>query len=503
MAQKKVADLFNKEYAAMANKIPQYIGTSDTSNIVDVTWRTDQVVQQFIIGLEELLKPLEKSGSLETGFVAGSVTKANLTQAVTNVIKNIKTGGGTYGKNLQLQAWNFKDIKAGSFFLKRAKGGTGLTFRFISSGKGANTGANDTKLNKVSFDMREAIYKEWLKKANSMFSKLPKAGRVNKRRTKAQGIITKHTNQAHEHNTTKGALMVGLLKELRPNVSLNYFTTTLDVIDQIESNIQLDYGRNFKKGKIGKYSFRYFIDISIRKNKAGSEESDISTIKAKQTTRAVNDLFVKQYGRIGAALRKISGSIPPDSQIIQDSIHDIVIPLTKGGKPDRRFKVVKKLSAKKFKKFSDNFEGKRGTDGKASKTKTVSVTLAASTKLRPQKKKRKDTDDLLSLRALINKRLGAEVRRNMGRPALENRTGDFSNSVELMDLRETKGGISGAYTYTLTGGGRSKNRQGVYQTFENGGRWPEGYNPKPLISKSIRNLALQYTEQKFTSLRRT
>ena len=82
----------------------------------------------------------------------------------------------------------------------------------------------------------------------------------------------------------------------------------------------------------------------------------------------------------------------------------------------------------------------------------------------------------------------------MGRPALRNQTGRFSNSVEVTDLRETKAGISGDYTYQLS----------PYETFENTGskRWPSGYNPKPLIAKSIRNLALQYTEQKLTSLRR-
>ena len=48
-------------------------------------------------------------------------------------------------------------------------------------------------------------------------------------------------------------------------------------------------------------------------------------------------------------------------------------------------------------------------------------------------------------------------------------------------------------------------RAWCYQTFENTGqrRWPLGYNPKPLIAKSIRNLAMQYTEQKLVSLRRT
>ena len=103
--------------------------------------------------------------------------------------------------------------------------------------------------------------------------------------------------------------------------------------------------------------------------------------------------------------------------------------------------------------------------------------------------------DLLKLKKQINKRLPAEVRRNMGRPALINQTGRFSNSTQLLSLRPTAAGISGEYTY----------QRNPYETFENTGsrKWPNGYNPKPLIAKSIRNLALQYTEQKLTSLRRT
>ena len=92
----------------------------------------------------------------------------------------------------------------------------------------------------------------------------------------------------------------------------------------------------------------------------------------------------------------------------------------------------------------------------------------------------------------------------MGKPALTNRTGIFSNSAELVSLRQTKAGLSGEYTYMRTGGGTSKNRGGVYETFENTGKykWPAGYNPKPLIAKSIRDLAINYTTQKLVSLRR-
>lgn len=98
--------------------------------------------------------------------------------------------------------------------------------------------------------------------------------------------------------------------------------------------------------------------------------------------------------------------------------------------------------------------------------------------------------ELNKLMTQINRRLPAEVRRNMGRPALINRTGTFSNSVELTGIRQGPKTLIGTYTYQAN----------PYRTFENEGvrQWPNGYNPKPLIAKSIRNLAEQYTVEKFT-----
>ena len=126
---------------------------------------------------------------------------------------------------------------------------------------------------------------------------------------------------------------------------------------------------------------------------------------------------------------------------------------------------------------------------------------------KPGAKKRKTGRDQLNLakiQAAINTRLPAEVRRNMGKPALTNRSGTFSNSPEIIKMRRTPKGLTADYTYLKTGGGTPPrgNQPGVYQTFENSGRWPVGYNPKDLIKKSIRELAVQYTDEKFVQLRR-
>ena len=500
MSQQKVAAYFNRQYTAAAKKIPQFIGTSSTVNIVDTTWRTNEVVEQFKIGLVELLTPLEKDGTLEPGFIKGFVTNAKIESAVKLVIRNIKAGGGNYPKQLQLKPWSVTTAKGkttygknGNYYLRRAAGGAGLTFRFVSTGKGVGTGANDPFMQRVAAGMRIAIYNEWLRDAEGFFSRLPRI--ATDRYNKPRRVITKHTERAHEMQTTKGALALGYLKQVAPAFKLNAFITNNDIIEQIENNIQLDYARNFKDSKLSGIKFRYMISASIRTNETGSEDSDIASIKGKEVQKAVSELFIKNLGIEGAALAYMDGSIPPVKSMADKAILDIVIPLTKGGQPDRRFKINKKMSAKKFKGMKDSF---KGTRAKSTPAKTFNAVYAVAAKTaggkRPQKEKRNDTADLLKVETLINKRLPAQVRRNMGRPALINQTGRFSNSVQMEKLHQTKAGISGEYTYQLS----------PYETFENTGgiRWPAGYNPKPLIAKSIRELAMQYTQQKLVSLRR-
>ena len=97
---------------------------------------------------------------------------------------------------------------------------------------------------------------------------------------------------------------------------------------------------------------------------------------------------------------------------------------------------------------------------------------------------------LLKVKNAINKRLPAEVRRNMGKPALTNRTGRFSNSAHVESIIPAAQTLMVKYSYRLN----------PYETFENTGakKWPTGYNPKPLIAKSIRGLALGLTDEKLT-----
>jgi len=98
-----------------------------------------------------------------------------------------------------------------------------------------------------------------------------------------------------------------------------------------------------------------------------------------------------------------------------------------------------------------------------------------------------NVQDSLVARAFINSRLPTQVANNMGRPELENRTGRFANSVNIVNASSTGNMSHFDYTY-----------EPLYRVFESGTDYSPNYDPRPLIEKSIRQLAAARMETKFT-----
>jgi len=275
-----------------------------------------------------------------------------------------------------------------------------------------------------------------------------------------------------------------------PEISYNGISiATFDILDYIENNITINWDLTPVKKSLGNYEARNVIQLSLGKNPTNLQ-SDMRNIRnsAEDGIRAI--IQKELPSKISDPDFENSPSL--NDQVGGDTITDILRPLTRAGLPDMRYKVnVKEFSKKKRRA---KLVKPKGISKAAMLTTSVLVKGTMPRKATTEKRKEKGATELLKIEALINKRLPAEVRRNMGRPALRNQSGVFSNSVEAQNFRETPAGISGEYTYQLS----------PYETFENTGsrRWPNGYNPKPLIVKSIRNLALQYTAEKLVSLRR-
>ena len=495
MAQQKVIDAFIKQLDKVKTKIPTLIGATD--EVLDVTFDVDTVTEQFQQGIQDLVDPFFKDGTVNQTEVQPVISKQAIKPLVqkklNDIRKNKKVVGDNKTYNLKLftaKGYSGPGRNEGDYIMRRSGAGNSLTFRFVSTGKGKGTGANDTKIRGIVKAVRDDLYRDWLKTAGDIFGSLPRGG------SKADKL-TNVTEIGHELSSTRGAIALQVLKKSRPDLALPFNFTVFDVVEQIQQNLGLDVDRNYKKNKIGNFDFRYLISTNIMKNFTGSEDSDFSSLKEEQIAKAVNDLFTKKYGPDVARLFRKSGSKKPVDIASEDMVLDLIRPLTKSGRPDRRYKINKNIKASPAKPFQDKLTVKKGKKVRPKTGRSV-VALAGitqrATKKRPEKKERQDQQTLLRLEKLINKRLPAEIRRNMGRPALINRTGRFSNSAEITDLRYTGKGIAGEYTYLLS----------PYETFENTGdkRWPGGYNPKPLIAKSIRNLAMQYTSQKLVSLRR-
>tara|TARA_Y100000385_G_C13055660_1_gene621837 strand:- start:345 stop:1784 length:1440 start_codon:yes stop_codon:yes gene_type:complete len=111
----------------------------------------------------------------------------------------------------------------------------------------------------------------------------------------------------------------------------------------------------------------------------------------------------------------------------------------------------------------------------------------------PNRRKTRDGGDnellrkAMETRAFVQTRLTKEIQRNMGRPALENQTGRFAQSANLINVVPQGNGLHMDYTYDPR-----------YKVFEDGVRYSKNYDPRPLIERSIRELAAQKLETKFT-----
>ena len=229
-----------------------------------------------------------------------------------------------------------------------------------------------------------------------------------------------------------------------------------------------------------------------RQNIRSTLESQLGTIIENSNLRqdgsidgsALEGLLFRNYNN-NMGFTSLQGSKPMEGEIVKQ-LTEVAI-----GKKPKKYKSRTKTRRKpKIKKFKNPIALSGIAIASAKAGIKMPVMPPRKRKGRPKESGATGQREINKLRLQINRRLPAEVRRNMGRPALINQTGRFSNSVELSDLRQGPKTLIGEYRYMFD----------PYETFENTGekRWPTGYNPKPLITKSIRNLAAQYTQQKFT-----
>jgi len=263
--------------------------------------------------------------------------------------------------------------------------------------------------------------------------------------------------------------LIDVYNDVQGMKDFNVQTLKDKIIDTVNGKVKLEL--RAESPEYNKFKSRY--------------ESLMLTATDQLTAGKTNDALEKFLKTVD--IGDVTGSPAIENKIVKD-ITDIA--RGKKVKPSRtRTRTTKRAkTGKKGRKISKN-NLKKLT--KATRAGKAILAKGAITPGKAQKGKTgREQLDLAKVQIAINQKLPAEVRRNMGRPALINQTGRFSNSVRLTGLRQAPASVVADYTYQLN----------PYETFENNGdkQWPAGYNPKPLIAKSIRNLAAAFIDQKFT-----
>lgn len=376
--------------------------------------------------------------------------------------------------------------------------------------------------------LKDGVWNKWVARLNKELgdenvavggsTELTAGGRYSESKGRIEGaggkrkrfgtLLSANVKRAHTGETTTTVMALEKLENsIVPITGLGVAITTSDLVNDISKGLKIDFARERRKKKGVTHHQINFIEVRLARNQAemrGSKGRD------KRAILTAAEQYIKERIEKAIAENKLpigfntKASKSFTDSVVDDAINVVVEGLLKNGNRKR----VKKLNLNTTKSPEIKEQGINLYKGKrlksASKNKKHRINLAGkiatsagsfSGRKRTQSGKLKGTRFTPArLKSMINRSLPAEVRRNMGRPALINQTSRFSNSVVLNSLREGKNTLIGEYSYQLN----------PYQTFENTGekQWPRGYNPKPLIAKSIRNIAARHVENRFT-LRRT
>jgi len=360
-----------------------------------------------------------------------------------------------------------------------------------------NEKALKANLSKIAAALRAQAWDDWIEvvRQEAITDGVAKELEKDTNKRKGRIAIGNTTHFSHDEQFTvglaRGEEFIEALESSQIDVSFKYQDTTWAIGDYLRSQLGVKY--------------EYLPEFDSEGNLIGERRAIYGTIEQQGAKLDTDWTAAEGKGVRNNILKEIKNYLTknkPTSMSKKNALdssgsnsfrqdYRASKTYSEAKKITKKVRGVKKATLKKPKKRNDR-KGKVKNSKKLQVRRiTNTITLASSIK-RAKKRSGESQRDMTPnrLRGLINRRLPAEVRRNMGRPALINQTGRFSNSVKLENLRLGKQSLIGEYTYQLN----------PYQTFENTGerRWPPGYNPKPLITKSIRNLAAEHISAKFT-----
>ena len=276
-----------------------------------------------------------------------------------------------------------------------------------------------------------------------------------------------------------GDLKKELLQEFEQTVETPHNLELEHFQDIIDSGGKLHLSDNFV--------VRSSLEDSVKnqEEKGGKQEARIGSDISAFLKRATEKLKKEYDDPKTAASRKRSASIEElGYQMIFNN--QVMRGIYKAGLAKNLSSYTKQAKSKKKVKVSDSEKLQK-------KRRTFKGIVLTSEIPSPGRKRTRDGGDnellrkAMETRAFVQTRLTKEVQSNMGRPALENQTGRFAESVQLVNVMPKGDQFHMDYTY-----------DDRYKVFEQGRQYPAGHDPRPLIERSIRELAAQQLKTKFT-----
>ena len=270
--------------------------------------------------------------------------------------------------------------------------------------------------------------------------------------------------------------------------------------DAIDTAINKNYTSKAKKEVFESNMEALGITLGFERN----DKTDKHTIYAQsrvenqETGMFSSDEKAKFRKELKKAIERLEDSIPIKGLKGSDSIEQLKVKqvtatIMSEYKKKKNIKTSKIVKPKLTKRTSTAYKKRKKTKTLESAIPVVKISAIKLKKV--PKTKRGATSQPLQLIGLINKELPSTVRKNMQSPALQNQTGRFASSVRVTDIVQTpKGFPSIGYTY----------QKNPYQVFENtsAGPWSNGErDPRDLIDKSIREIAIQFAIGRFYTRR--
>lgn len=292
------------------------------------------------------------------------------------------------------------------------------------------------------------------------------------------GLVKSTVHRAHQGVTTVGSAQVSAALRFLDNTrGFAGFATSEEakeirnIIREIRATFTTTGTKSGSKVSEVKLNEGLAVNISVlpqNKNKSGSEDYDFKKLKPKLETAIRNYVAKAPLGTMSA-----SDSIEEDAYKRLE--YALINELTSGKNAKLKGNKKKPKGRKKKNVKADKEYAPEKTKGSTKKAQ-----IASRTARKPGLKR--SNINLAQVMAIFNSRITGTVVKNMGEPALTNRTGRFASSVTVTDVVLTPQGFpSVGYTY----------QRNPYQTFEKGfAQGTPELDPRDLIDRSIREIAV-------------